>query len=161
MRSCQSAEAGELLRGHFRGTRAAGHAHLLRPWRGCRRGFRRRLRPRRPGGRSSAAGFDPRPRRAPSEPKLGRWVFLTPFVEVSQPAISGTVVRARHWVPSHETKADTLDHVAFGAHASSHAMVRAAKGPEWRRHSTYQRPELQPRAAMQKRGRCQKALLGL
>ena len=136
MRSCQSTETGELLWGHIWGTRAAGHVHLLLPWRGCRRGFRRRPRPRRPGGRSSTAGFDPRPIRAPSEPRLGRWVFLTLFVEVSQPAISGTVVCARLWVPSHETKADTLNHIALGAHASRHAMVRAAKGPEWRRQST-------------------------
>ena len=61
---------------------------------------------------------------------------MTPFVGVPQPAISGTVVCARLWVPSHETKADTLNHIALGAHASRHAMVRAAKGPEWRRQST-------------------------
>jgi hypothetical protein len=63
---------------------------------------------------------------------------LTPFVGVPQPAISGMVVCARYWVPSHQTKADTLNHIEMGAHASRHAMVRATKGPECRRHSTYQ-----------------------
>ena len=63
---------------------------------------------------------------------------MTPFVEVPQPAISGTVVCARLWVPSHETKADTLNHIALGAHASRHAMVRAAKGLECHWKSTCQ-----------------------
>ena len=43
---------------------------------------------------------------------------------------------ARLWVSSHETKACRLNHVALDAHASSHAMARAAEGPEWRRQST-------------------------
>jgi hypothetical protein len=69
-------------------------------------------------------------------------VFLTPFVEVPQPAISGTVVCARLWVPSHETKADTLNHIALGAHASRHAIVRAAKGLECHWQSTCQTAQI-------------------
>jgi hypothetical protein len=47
-------------------------------------------------------------------------------------------VRARHWVPSHQTKAHLLVQIELGAHASSHAVVRATKGPECHQQSTCQ-----------------------
>ena len=76
-------------------------------------------------GRSSTAGFDPRPRRAPPEPKLGRWVFPARSVEASQPAISATVAHACHLVPAHQTKSALIVRIDLGAHANSCAVVRS------------------------------------
>ena len=66
-----------------------------------------------------------RPRRAPLEPKLGRWVFAARSVEASQPAISAAVAHARHLVPAHQTKAGLLVHIDLAKHANSCAVVRS------------------------------------
>ena len=105
-------------------------------------------------------GLTPGPQGRPQ--RLGRRVFMTPFVEVPQPAkISGTVVCARLLDPSHETKADTLNHIALGAHASRHAMVRVAKGQECCRHSTYQTARLAISRGYAEEGQVPESTLGL
>ena len=86
---------------------------------------------------------------------------MTPFVEVPQPAINGTVVCARNWVPSHKTNAGLLVHIEIGAQASGHAMVRATKGPECRRHSTYQTARIAISRGYAEKGQVPESTLGL
>ena len=103
-----------------------------------------------------------RPRRAPLEPKLGRWVFPARAVEALQPAISGTIARARPLVPAHQTKAYLLVHTKIGAHASEDAVARSQMRPDLCRRWPARQPKQQYRGVMmQQRGRFQKALLGL
>lgn len=88
-------------------------------------------------------------------------MFLTLFVEVPQPAISGTVVRARHWVPARKTNADLLVHIELGAHASSHAVVRAKNGPECHQQSTCQTAGIAISHSYAEKGQVPESSIGL
>ena len=86
---------------------------------------------------------------------------MTLFVEVPQPAISGTVVRARHWVPARKTNADLLVHIELGAHASSHAVVRAKNGPECHQQSTCQTAGIAISHSYAEKGQVPESSIGL